>query len=399
MKKISELYLIIILAFATSCTSDKPVKEGLAYIDATKNYPEKEIFLNDIADITYLYLNSDDDDYLYQGSLNCITENTIVVYDNSSGSILFFTRDGQPKSRFNRRGQGPEEYNMFFGIIYDEAADDVFVNRRGDMMVYSSTGVYKRTLSLPPGAFADARTVDFDEHSLFIYDTNREGKRMISAEADFSEEDNETPFYLISKTDGEVLDYVEIPYVPLSLRINVDGRRIGHLYFTRLLKCSEGILLSSAETDTIFLYSHTKSLMPVLYKTPSVNSTNPMKYLNNCLDRGQYQFIEVVTVREGDESPVIFPITHYMRNKYTGEVLRPTFLLPDYKGKEFIINPTGIGRIYNDGYYFELDLIELKQAYRENRLSGKLEELVAKLNEDEDNNVFMLLNFFKQAEH
>ena len=46
-----------------------------------------------------------------------------------------------------------------------------------------------------------------------------------------------------------------------------------------------------------------------------------------------------------------------------------------------------------NGYVVELSLFELKQAYKENRLSGKLKELVATLDEDKDNNVFMLLDF------
>ena len=79
------------VVFATSCSSDKPAKESLAYIDVTKNYPEKEIFLTDIADVTYLYLNSNDDDYLYIGTVNYLTENTVVVHSRISGDILFFT--------------------------------------------------------------------------------------------------------------------------------------------------------------------------------------------------------------------------------------------------------------------------------------------------------------------
>jgi hypothetical protein len=42
---------------------------------------------------------------------------------------------------------------------------------------------------------------------------------------------------------------------------------------------------------------------------------------------------------------------------------------------------------YEKGYHLELDLMELKEAYRENKLSGKLKELVATFNENEDNNV------------
>ena len=59
----------------------------------------------------------------------------------------------------------------------------------------------------------------------------------------------------------------------------------------------------------------------------------------------------------------------------------------NYPEKEIILTD-----IAENGHYFELDLIELKQAYKENRLSGKLKELVATLNEEEDNNVFMFVN-------
>ena len=91
-----------------------------------------------------------------------------------------------------------------------------------------------------------------------------------------------------------------------------------------------------------------------------------------------------------------------MRNKNTGETVFYKFILDDYKGKDFIMNrnhrdANGMlsheGGIYTDGYWFELDLYELKQAYSDNKLSGKLKELVSTLNEDEDNNVFMLVEF------
>ena len=48
---------------------------------------------------------------------------------------------------------------------------------------------------------------------------------------------------------------------------------------------------------------------------------------------------------------------------------------------------------YEKRYHFELDIIELKEAYRENKLSGKLKELAATLNEEEDNNVYIFVDF------
>jgi len=222
----------------------------------------------------------------------------------------------------------------------------------------------------------------------------------VLTKAELSTEDNGLTFYRISKTDGEVLDYIKLPDTHLSLETYYDGRWIpAQRMFA--LKCPEGALLCNARTDTIFLYRSDKSITPVLFKTPAVSSLNPMEYLYHCIDRGQYQFIQVTIMREGI-FPLFFPAKYYLRNKKTGETVRPKFLLPDFKGKEFIMDPyrpnaDGImyrdGIFYDDGYCFELDLFELKQAYRENKLSGKLKELVATLNEDEDNNVFMLVNF------
>ena len=66
MRKVFYLVLSLVIA---SCTSNKELQEKLAFIDVTKEYPEKKIELTDIADVSYLYLNSKNDDYLYKGSI------------------------------------------------------------------------------------------------------------------------------------------------------------------------------------------------------------------------------------------------------------------------------------------------------------------------------------------
>jgi hypothetical protein len=235
----------------------------------------------------------------------------------------------------------------------------------------------------------------FDDRSLFFFDNTvsaRELRARLTGQ-DLSE-DCVLPFYRISKTDGKVLDYVELPCAHPLIGINYQGRWQPTDRFKFPIKCPEGALLWNAEADTIFLYTGDKSLSPVFCQTPSTTSLNPMAYLDFYLDRGQYQFITAGILRDGELS---HPRKYYMRNKKTGEVVHPKLLLPDYKGKEFFIgssNPYPYGKAYyENGYYFELDLYELKEAYRENRLSGKLKELVATLNEDEDNEVFMLVDF------
>ena len=397
------LYLIFLLLLITSCSSCKPAEESVANIDVTKNYPEKVILLTDIANITYLHLHTDDDNYLYAGRIDYVTKNTVVVVDRSSSSILLFSKDGAPKSRFNHLGQGPGEYAIAPEVIYDETADEVFVhNNRRTVLVYSSSGEHKRTIQLAQEITRIESIIDFDDHSLFFFDFSIEdkGNGLLMEGANISVENHILPFYRISKTTGEVLDYVELSGNKLLLKMFYNERwHFVPRYFA--VKCPEGVLLCNAQTDTIFLYSNNKSLSPVFFKAPSAKSQKQIEYLFLCLDRGLYQFIQVNLLTDG-VAPIFLPAKYYLRNKKTGETVRPKFHLPDYKDKEFIMNQwrpnaNGIaardGVFTNDGYCFELDLFELKQACRDNKLNGKLKELVESLNEDEDNNVFMLVDF------
>jgi hypothetical protein len=394
MKKYSVLYLIVTILFVTSCLSDKQAK-SLTYINSANNYPEKEVLLTDIAEVAYLCLHSDDDDYLYQGTINYLTENTIVIHDRSSGSILFFSKDGKPKSRFNRKGQGPEEYMNVHRVFYNEATDEVFISGTADMpiQVYSSTGTYKRKIALPQSTRVVNDIISFDDSSFLFYDVNIQIRRF---EADFkhlTDSDMVSSFYLISKIDGAVLDHFELHLPPIFLGITIDGIKVPSRFKSYILKNKDGASVCNPENDTVFLYSKDKSLLPMIRIIPSVASKDPMTYMNNCLDVGNYQFMDLVTVRAGDEGLANFPVNSYMRDKQTGEIFRQKFLLPDYEGEKFVIIPSVPGRFSEYGTFFDLDLVELKQAFRENKLSGRLKELVATLNEEKDNNVFVLITF------
>jgi hypothetical protein len=390
MKKNHSIYYLIIIIIASSCSSDSE-KNSLPYIDISKDYPEKEILLTDIADITYLCLDSDNNDFLFSGSVNCVTKNTIIVHDYTSGNILFFSKDGRPKSRFNRKGEGPEEYQRAGKVFYDEEVDDVFIYipLGRFIQVYSYTGEHKRKINFPEKTIING-LISYDDKSFLLYDANMHVKKVMGEE-ELPAEFIDSTFIRISKTNGEVLDYVALTNNRIILKDDSQGMSI-HGLCTRMIKHNEGILLCNPETDTVFLYNKDKALTPVICKQPLVGATDPMVYLNNCIEVDDYQFMEVFTARwEEGASP--FPAKYYMRDKKTGEIFLQKFLLPDYKGKKFIFSPR---RTFGDneyGYYFELELVELMQAYKENRLSGKLKELAASLNEENDNNVIMFVNF------
>ena len=392
--KLTFINPIIFIVFITLSYSCRNYSTDLPVIDASKSYPEKEIFLDDIANVSYVSMRSDDN-YLYSGYLNSVSKNTIVIVDNRAGDIFLFSRNGEPKSRFNNTGRGPGEYLFVAKVLYDENTDEIFLtdyyNPRS-IKVYSSLGMFKRELFLPEGIILTNHIELFDDHSLFFFDEQIGVKESIRInQGDLSEDDYLEPYYLISKDDGEVLDYFELPVRPSLGFVNNNSGFWVPALSRPLVKSTEGVFICNPQNDTVFLYDKNRRLTPVLSKKPKAKSMNPMVYLDNCIELGQYQFIDLGIIRPED-TPA-FTRESYMRDKKSGEIFRQKLRLQEYEDKEFFISTFRFLRhLYSNGCWFELELLELKEAYLNNKLSGKLKELVATLDED-DNNVFVFVDF------
>jgi hypothetical protein len=232
----------------------------------------------------------------------------------------------------------------------------------------------------------------FDDQSILVYDNSRLWQNIVQSQSGdktgFTEQANDSTFFLISKTDGTVLEYIPVPGNTIDLSCNIEGGGFVQVGYSRVRQSPNGLLLYNPETDTIFLYDKDKSLSPFMHKTPLLTDMNPMIVMDNCLDAGDFQFLSTYTYSVGKHPSA----TYYMRDKQSGDIFRQKVVLADYEGKDFHIDPR-LPNYYEKGYHFELDIFELKEAYGENKLSGKLKELVATLNDAEDNNVFVFVDF------
>ena len=405
MKLTIIMYLLSIAFIISSCSFGRHKQEGLPFIDVRKEYPEKELTLTDFADVTYINLNSDNENYLYKSILfrYCITENTFVMYDNSSFSILFFSKEGTPKSRFNRNGQGPEDYWGLTRLLYDEESDDLYVinDQAPYIQVYSSIGDYKRKIPLPQQKLVTksnvkitqqvelSTLVSYDNLSFLAYWDNH--STVLNKTYGFPAY---TTYYRISKENGEILNSFNLPRndIPLAVSDNAGGSIMG--FPVRLIKSIDGFLLCNPESDTVFLYARDHSISPVFHKIPSIANLDPMMYISIIADVSRYQFFTIKKIPKTHYSTDVYPVA-YFRDKETNEIFRQNIILPEYQGEKFnitaILPTNAVGD--TNGYVFNLDLTVLKKANTENRLSGKLKEMVDKLNELEDNNIFMIVRF------
>jgi len=360
------------------CTSEKRIDSSLIHIDLSGFIPEKEIKLEDIADIEYLQLELDND-FLYNEPPMIITSEKIITINWYNGDVLIFSRQGKPLSKFNHKGNGPEDYSFIGRIIYDQKSDDFFVKSDNKIIVYSASGEFKKTIQLFEGSFFINEILNFDSETFLLYD-------------DFNIFSN--AFLFISKEDGSVVDSVNMPkgkknsiLLSQTVEKNVITLRAPAYH---IVKNNDEYLLTDFSIDTVYLLSSDKVLLPVLVRKPAIQSMDPVVYLNSYLEAGDFVFVSVITVKNENGR---LPITYLMNSKNTDSVYRQKITLTDYKGKLINLSPETIANTQDSKLgLIVLSLVELQDANRENKISGKLKELVDN-SDDDGNDIYMLLHF------
>ena len=384
--KNSYLSICVLCVLLNGCAREKVLDNNLIHIDVTASYPIKDIKLEEVADIEYLQLEFDED-FLFSEAPSIISANKIIFCDKRNGNILVFSRDGKPISIFNHKGQGPEEYDLYIEeFIYDEAPDDLFVILANKILVYSSSGEFKRRI-LTFAQMMFGEIVNNDLKTFLLYNNDESNPNR-----------NPAPFSNISKEDGNVVESINIPIGEIDKKVNTSVIRVGvnnsigifPAPAYHIVRHNDGYLLTDFSTDTVYFLSAEKKLSSMIVRQPAIQSMEPAVILNSLVEAGNYQFASIIPIKHEDRS---FPVTYLMRDKQTGSIYRQKITFNDYKGKEITLSPETIANTHDSKLgLIVLSLMELQEASRENKLSGKLKELVD--NSDEDgNDVYMLLHF------
>ncbi|MDL2281963.1 6-bladed beta-propeller [Parabacteroides sp. OttesenSCG-928-G06] len=401
-QKPSLLAYLSVCCLFIACNSQQVQKEEIVVIDVTKKYPEKEILLSDIADITYVQMDESKDEYLYKGALIRLTDNYFVIYNNATGDVLFFTKEGMPSSKFNRKGNGPGEYTSINSklVWYDEKSDDLYVKIKKSVDVFSSTGNYKRSLPLPED-ITPGEMMLLTDGSLILFDQTEEhkkGRAHFAKDNDSPEEENPSRFLRIDSQTGEVLETITLPKLHnIDFSVVVSGFLVFHSYANvkHQLSHPEGVLLHTQDSDTIYLYNYNKKTMtPVMVQNPPLASLPSRIYLNPFMETDSYQFIEYVTIDDEYGKKGRMPSTNLVRDKSTGEIYTQKIVLDDFPEKEIFISPQ-LMTITQDSQtaFIELYFGKLMEAYEKGQLKGKLKEMVASMNEEAENSVFIIVKF------
>ena len=375
----------ILLLVMTSCGSDNASTDGFITVDVTKSSysPKKELVLQDFMDVEYIPLETNDE-FINHGYVRAVGEKYIIVTNyRNDGDIFVYNRKGKAIRKINRKGQGGEEYTYITNITLDEDNNEIFVNDHfvKKIYVYDLDGNFKR--SFKQKSDGGSRSYDdifnYDKENLICYD----------------ELNNEIPFLLVSKQDGNITKEIKVPFKEKKLFFQIlrqkEGTRAaGPGLYSRIIPYNNNWILIEPSSDTIYTLMPDCSLRPFIVKTPPVHTMNPEFYLILRLISDRYYFMEsvknVYDFRKGEG----FPRTYFMYDTQEKDFFSYIIYNGDYSYKRelYMVMFTPINA--KGELWATIDAFELCRDYEKGKLKGKLKDIAAKLGED-DNRVIMLV--------
>lgn len=398
MSKIFSLFFFSIIfyscSFKTPNSGQEKVKEDTSYvynemrlieIDITKKYPSKEIILQEIADVEYIPLETNDE-FLYEGPLDYTGNELIIGHNFEEGNIFIFDRSGKAIRRINHKGQGRGEYSIISSLAYDQINKELFISDmyRKKIYVYDLDGAFKRSLNYIKGS-EYSFLADFDSSSLLCYS------------------EIESPFVIISKSDGKKRRDV---FIPFDKRIYLGfseetGKKIQGETITRGVKqmaypiCRNGnvFLLNEVSSDSIYRLTTEGELCPIIVQKPSIQNIKPILSLAAGFETNQYYFMYTIENVWSQNPNYNYNEHDLIFDRTTGEIFEYEIINEDYptmRGKSYS-NGASNSYIKNQVAYL-VRAYKLKEAYDKGELTGKLKDAVSTLKED-DNPVLIITKF------
>lgn len=378
MKHVNSILAFLLLLLA-GCNGNKQTTGELITVDVTAKYPFKELVLQDFMDVEYVPLETTED-FLCMGSLRGVGKNTIVATNfNQDGTIFIFDRKGKAISKINRKGQGDEEYSSNTSIVLDEERGELFVNSSFErkIYVYDLEGNFKRVLTTPK---------DFELFEIYNIDQDN-----FICHNNFLGNDGQS-FMLISKQDGRITREITIPFKEKkNFYIRIDNKNTEGEYMVYVPQSMHPIMpyfndfiLTEYSADTLYQYFPDCTMKPLIARTPSIQSMNPEVILLPALFTDRYYFMVSI------EKTIEFSTVNLMYDKQEKALYRCNVYNGDYTHKEtaYLNSRRPINGEVSSWQY--LEAADLVRDYKRGRLKGKLKEIAAKLDED-DNPVIMLM--------
>ena len=387
MKRISVIAGIILLVIA-GCGGGKQSTDNVIIVDVTKNYPEKELIIQDFMDVEYIPLETTDE-FLTQGYVLTIGKKYILIRNfGRDGDLFIFDRQGKGIKKINRMGQGPEDYTFISNIVIDEDNGEILIHdySPSKILVYDLDGKFIRGFKYnnDDDTLKYGGLQNYNQNHLIGYD----------ATADYYET---RPFYhlIISKQDGSVIRKIQVPFKEKKTTI-IRGQE-GEVFYTSFVPFNSVFpyqsqwILTQPASDTIYRLLPDNGMIPLIVRTPSIQSMNPEVFLSLELLTERYFFMRA-TEKNGKflNGYVSFPQTPLVYDKQENAIFEYSVYNGDFSNKQRI----GIGEPVNSeiAFWRRLEAYQLVESYAKGELKGRLKEIAAGLDAESNPVIMLVLN-------
>jgi hypothetical protein len=409
MKTLFRTFFCLCIVFAFSCKGNNKTSfgegvvaertsDGIPIVNVQGAYPTNEIILQDIADVDYIPLETRDD-ILVSGNIAYYSKKHLVLYNPTQGDVFVFdSKTGKALSKFNRKGNGNNEYLSISGLAYDEDLGELYIadNRTmSTILVYSREGSFIKTLSLPEDLRIE-RIQNADKENLFIYNQYRSTQEGIN---------QSQPYLFVSKKDGQVASRMDLKFAKrlgnrVAIPLSAGAILPITIYLPRNIKYGDEYILSDLSCDTVFQYTQKHGLKPLLIKTPSVwNSKDAFLGMTSSLKTDRLIHISAVVydydaIRKGYEQGNIPPLKtiDLMYDLQENAVFISKIMNTDSASEYRFYDNDSVDSQEKNTHTSFLAAEKLVDALEKGELSGKLKTIAESLLED-DNPVLMVARF------
>ena len=382
MKPKNILLSSIFLLAMFSCNGGKPSTSDLITIDVTANYPEKELVLQDIFDVEYVPLETTDE-FVTKAMVKAVSDHYVLTGNwGDDGNLYLFDRaTGKGIRVINRKGQSGEEYSMALYCLIDEAQAELYVvdYPARKIQVYDLEGNYKR-------GFKFAGEGYYDE--FYNYDT----EHILCCTTDLDTVPNKSSHLVISKQDGSVVREITFPYEGEAIELVVrKGEMVLEGPFYQTVPVADGWELIQPSADTIYHFGQDGQFTPSIVRTPPVHSMEPVMLLAPTAETARYCFLRSMKRVADFKTFKGFPAEEFVYDKVDKSIFYYTLYNSDFTDQRtasLFAKPQSYPIVTCQ----PLQAPDLVEAYQAGKLQGRLKEIVAKLDE-EDNAVIMLVKY------
>lgn len=375
---------------STEQTQKAKKKQGLVTLDVTKDYPEKKIVLQDLADVKYIPLETKKN-ALLPNSAGCLgyVSDSLIVARTSDNEIVLFNGDGSVRSSFRHVGQGSKEYQYIIGMAVDPKAQEIFIVDyllKYRMQVYSFTGQYKRTLPIPYKMILNSLQ-DFSADCLLACDMDV--NQGISNRA--------KPYMLLSKKTGEIVKELDIHFTKrmsnrMSKPFGENQTISAALGYDPIVRCEDSYVIGDLSADTIYTYTPQGVLSPMLVRTPPVLSMETPKVLLPDYRAGSYFFFYLVDFEFDFETRTGFPDKYMVYDYAAGKTYVCKLVNRDCEEQEIQLGDGGVtNKAWNTACYTIPSSVLIEQS-EAGKVHGLLKEIAAGRTDD-DNPVLVIVRF------